>query len=104
MVFAARWPAATYTVTSIADLNTRISSAVAGDIIIVQDGVYTTSSSIGVTRTGTAANPILIRAQTVGGVEITGTHGFNISSPAAYIIVEGFKFTHSNSLSISTGT
>src|SRR5262245_56151947 len=97
-------PSATYSVSSITDLNSRISIAVAGDVIIVQNGVYTTSSSLAVTRTATAANPILIRAQSVGGVEITGTHGFNMSSPAAYIIIDGFKFTHSNSLSISTGT
>src|SRR5262249_50102487 len=57
---------ATYQVSSISELNTRIASAVAGDTIIVQNGVYTTSSSIGVTRVGTAVNPIMIRAETVG--------------------------------------
>ena len=96
--------AATYQVGSISELNTRISSAVAGDTIIVSNGIYTTGSSIAVTKVGTAANPITIKAQTVGGVEIKGSHGFNLNSPAAYIIIQGFKLTHTNALSIASGT
>jgi autotransporter-associated beta strand protein len=96
--------AATYQVGSISELNSRISSAVAGDTIIVSNGVYTTTSSIAVTKVGTSANPIIIQAQTIGGVEIKGTHGFNLNSPAAYIIIQGFKFTHTNSLGIASGT
>ena len=86
--------AATYNVNSIADLQARINSAVAGDIIIMHNGVYTTSAAITVNRQGTAADPIRIVAQTVGGVEITGAQGFNITNPAAYIVIEGFLFTH----------
>lgn len=96
--------AATYVVSSISELNTRISGTVAGDLIIVTNGVYSSSSSINITRTGTAANPITIMAQTIGGVEITGSRGFTLSSPAAYITIQGFKFTHTNSISISSGT
>src|SRR4051812_48143633 len=65
--------AATYVVSSISELNPRISAAVAGDVIIVTNGVYSSASAINITRTGTAANPITIMAQTIGGVEITGT-------------------------------
>lgn len=86
--------AATYQVNSIPDLQARINSAVAGDIIIVHNGIYTTSSSITVNRQGTLSNPIRIVAQTIGGVEISGTHGFDIRSPAAHVEVEGFLFTH----------
>jgi hypothetical protein len=86
--------AATYEVNSIPDLQTRINNAVAGDVIIVHNGVYTTSASITVNRKGDATNPIRIVAQTVGGVEITGTHGFNVTSPAAWVEIEGFLFTH----------
>ncbi len=96
--------ATTYTVSSITELNTRISSAVAGDTIIVTNGVYNSSSSINITRQGTAANPITIMAQTIGGVEITGSRGFTFSSPAAYVTIQGFKFTHTNSISIPSGT
>src|SRR4051812_41131653 len=79
--------AATYNVGSIANLITRIDSAVAGDFIIVSNGVYTTSASIGISRVGTAVNPITIRAETVGGVEINGTQGFSLNSGAAYISI-----------------
>jgi hypothetical protein len=95
--------AATYYVGSIASLTTRINSAVAGDEIVVSNGVYTTSASLGINRVGTAANRIVIRAETVGGVEITGTHGFNLNSGATYITIQGFKFTHAASIGISSG-
>ena len=94
--------AATYYVGSIANLTTRINSAVAGDEIILSNGVYTTSSAITVTRVGSAANRILIRAETVGGAEIGGTSGFAFNSGAAYVTVQGFKFTHSGSINISS--
>jgi hypothetical protein len=94
MTCAATASAATYEVNSIADLQSRINSAVPGDIIVVHNGVYTTTASITVNRQGTATDPIRIVAQTIGGVEITGTHGFNVTSPAAYIVIEGFLFTH----------
>lgn len=96
--------AATYVVSSLSQLTTRISTAVAGDTIIVTNGVYSSPSAINITKVGTAANPITIMAQTIGGVEITGTKGFTFSSPAAYITVQGFKFTHTNSINISSGT
>jgi poly(beta-D-mannuronate) lyase len=86
--------AATYQVDSIGSLTMRINSAVAGDEIVMANGVYTTSASIGINCAGTAANRIVIRAATIGGVEITGTHGFSLNSGAAYITIQGFKFTH----------
>src|SRR5262245_4465429 len=86
--------AATYQVNSIVDLQARIDNAVAGDVIIVLNGVYTTNASITVNRQGTLTSPIRIIAKTVGGVEINGTHGFDIRSPAAHIEIDGFLFTH----------
>ena len=47
--------AATYDVGTLTDLNTRIGSAVAGDLIVVSNGVYTNNSTINITRVGTAA-------------------------------------------------
>jgi hypothetical protein len=87
---------ATYQVSSIADLRTRINSAVAGDVIVMANGVYTATSSIGISRVGTAANPITIRAAIIGGVELTGTsgYGFSANSGAAHVHIQGFKFTH----------
>ena len=94
--------AATYYVNSISALTTRINAAVAGDEIVVSNGVYTTTASLGISRAGTAGNRILIRAETVGGVEIAGTHGFSFNSGAAYVTVQGFKFTHANSINLTT--
>jgi poly(beta-D-mannuronate) lyase len=92
------WPttasAATYQVNSLPDLQVRINSAVAGDIIIVHNGVYTADTAITINCQGIATDPIRIVAQTIGGVEITGAQGFNITNPAAYVVIEGFLFTH----------
>ena len=60
-------PAATYYVNSISALATRINAAIAGDEIVLSNGVYATSASIGIARAGTAANRIVIRAETIGG-------------------------------------
>ncbi len=91
---AAPASAAIYTVSSIPDLQTRIDAALPGDIIIVRRGVYTTSASITVGRQGTESDPIRILAQWPGAVEITGTHGFNVVSPATHVEIIGFTFTH----------
>jgi poly(beta-D-mannuronate) lyase len=88
--------ATVHTVNSLSALQTRINSAVAGDVIILQNGIYTNTSAISINRVANAASPILIRAQTTNGVEITGAHGFSLNSPAAYIIIQGFVFTHTS--------
>jgi alpha-L-fucosidase len=96
VVCAGTASAADYTVKSIADLQSRIDRAVAGDTIVVDDGVYTTRAAISVMRSGTAKGPITVRAHTTGGVEIAGTHGFALRAPAAYVVIEGFRFTHAS--------
>lgn len=86
--------AATELVDSIAALQSTIHRAAPGDTIILRNGVYTTSSPLTVRQAGTMDAPITIAAETVGGVEITGTHGFNLAAPAAHIVISGFTFTH----------
>jgi poly(beta-D-mannuronate) lyase len=89
--------ATTITVASIADLQKAINNAVPGDIIVLKNGVYTTTEDILVNKQGTAKQPITITAQGIGQAEITGKGGFNLVSPSKYIIIKGFKFTHSAS-------
>ena len=94
LAWAATAAAATHTVTSIAELQARIDTAVPGDTIVVRNGVYTISAAITVETQGTEGAPIRIAAQSVGGVEITGTHGFDVRSPAMHVEITGFLFTH----------
>jgi poly(beta-D-mannuronate) lyase len=82
------------TVNSIAALQTAINEAKAGDVISVADGVYTTDTDIVVKAVGTETKPITIAAAHTGMAEITGKSGFLVSSPSAYVIIKGFKFTH----------
>src|SRR4051812_10503376 len=84
-IVAGRLVAANYTVDSVADLQARIAAAEAGDTITVKDGAYTTAAALKVERAGTKEKPITITAQTIGGVEIRGTHGFEVVKPAAYV-------------------
>ncbi len=87
--------AAIYSVSSIPDLQACIDAAQPGDIIIVRRGVYTTSASITV---GSDKAPRAIRSGSSRNgrapPEITGTHGFNVVSPATHVQIVGFKFTH----------
>jgi poly(beta-D-mannuronate) lyase len=94
MACATTASAAIYSVSSIPDLQARIDAALPGDVIIVRRGVYTTSASITVGRQGAEGAPIRILSQWPGAVEITGTHGFNVVSPASHVQIIGFKFTH----------
>jgi len=105
LFLSGRLSAATITVSSLSALQTAINNAVPGDVIILSNGVYTATSDITINKQGTAAQPITIAAQTIGGAEITGTNGFSIVSPATYIIIKGFKFTHSASqATMASGT
>ena len=90
-------PAATINVSSLPALQTAIDGAAPGDVIVLANGVYNATTDITISKQGTAALPITITAQSIAGAEITGTAGFRIASPAAYIVIKGFKFTCSAS-------
>jgi poly(beta-D-mannuronate) lyase len=90
---------------SIAALVTALKTVAPGDVLTLKNGVYTTSGQITVRAVGTAERPIVIRAETPGGVEISGTHGFKASEPATHLIITGFKLTHAaGKSSIAEGT
>jgi poly(beta-D-mannuronate) lyase len=94
LAWAGTAAAATHTVGSIAELQARIDTAIPGDVIVMRNGVYTTSAAITIDRQGAEDAPIRIAAQSIGGVEINGTHGFDVMSPAMHIEITGFLFTH----------
>jgi poly(beta-D-mannuronate) lyase len=100
-----RLSATTIPVSSLSALQTAINNAVPGDIIVLANGVYTASTDITISKQGTASQLITITAQTTGGAEIKGTAGFSVLSPAKYIVIRGFKFTHNASqATMATGT
>ena len=86
--------AATYEVSSIAELQSHTDRALPGDAIVLRNGVYVTSAAITVNRPGTGTAPIRIVAKTIGGVTITGAQGFNVRAPAAHVQIIGFVFAH----------
>jgi len=95
--------AAEIKVSSLADLQTALGHAVPGTRIVVANGVYTSTNAIRVACQGRASKPIVIAAETNGGVEINGGRGFMLSKPAAYVTIEGFKFTHETGIEQSGG-
>lgn len=92
-------------VDSIAALRTNIGKSMPGETIVLKNGTYTVDAAINVTCVGTAEQPITITAESVGGAEIAGVHGFKVNAPAAHVIISGFKFTHtSGKTGIAEGT
>jgi poly(beta-D-mannuronate) lyase len=87
--------AKTIVVKFIGALQKAVNEANAGDTVLVTNGMYTTGTDITITREGTADKPIIIMAETNGRVEMTSLGGFNIMSPAKYVVITGFHFTHS---------
>jgi poly(beta-D-mannuronate) lyase len=88
--------AKTIIVASLPELQTAIDKAVAGDVVILKNGVYTTDDDVVIKSKGSADKPITITAESIGGAEIKGMGGVNIKSPAAYIIIRGFKFANAS--------
>src|SRR3954471_11394866 len=84
------------TVDTLSALQVRLDAAKAGDVITVKNGTYTTTGPITVKTRGSAGKPIRIAAETVGGVTITGSDGFDVIAPAAHIQIDGFVFTHAS--------
>lgn len=105
LAMAAPALAASHTVSTIAELQAKIKTAAPGDTILVKNGTYATSAPLVVSCVGTAEQPITIAAESVGGVELGGTHGFAVNKPAAHVTINGFTFTHaSGKTSIAGGT
>ena len=95
MVFQSALFCVAQTVESISGLQAAIDKAAPGDVITLRNGVYTTDKSIIVSCSGSEDKLITIRAETVSGVEINGTHGFTFDR-AAYVVLSGFKLTHAS--------
>ncbi|AKJ03336.1 poly(beta-D-mannuronate) lyase [Archangium gephyra] len=86
-------PRRTLTARRLDELRSMIASAVPGDRIELANGTYTNKTPIEVSVRGTEQHPIVITAQTVGGVTIGGASSFHVKG-ASHVILRGFKLTH----------
>lgn len=84
-------PAKEFRISTPSDFSSVISSVKAGDTITILNGTYS-NWTISFNANGTAASPILLRAEAIGGVSLTGTSTIKIDG--AYLIVDGFTFTN----------
>ena len=62
-----------------------------GDTIILSDGTYTGPGTIDLTAYGEEDNPIVVRAETPGGVILTGEPTF-VNITGSYLVLHGFHF------------
>jgi poly(beta-D-mannuronate) lyase len=85
-----------HVVDSLETLAARIKTAAPGDTVVMKNGTYTTERDILVECAGTAELPIIIRAESIGGVEIAGAGGFDVEEPALHVAIAGFVFTHAS--------
>lgn len=76
--------------TSTYEFSQMLSSAQPGDHIVLADGTYNLGGQMQLTRSGTAQNPIVIRAQNVLGAKLPG--GFNYGIGTAHVWLWGLDF------------
>jgi len=83
--------AAEFFVTNMTQLNNFVPQARAGDSIVMRSGVWS-GADITFKGTGSAGNPITLRAETPGRVFLTGSSGLAMSG--SHLVVEGLVFTN----------
>jgi poly(beta-D-mannuronate) lyase len=89
-------------VRSIYELRTAIGRAVPGSVITVADGTYEVPAGAPIAITGkrgTPGRPIVIRAESIGGVVLTGEQSFVLTG-SADITLSGFVFRQSTTLEL----
>ena len=78
-------------VSSASDVTTAMLTAQPGDVLVWTDGTYNDQAIGFYGANGTAEHPITLRAQTPGGVILTGNS--KISIGGEYLIVSGFELS-----------
>lgn len=78
----------TYNISDPEDLENQ--TYVAGDEIILANGIYDTDERIDFIGNGTAGNPIIFKAENPGGVKFIGGLQMNIGGD--YVVVDGFHW------------
>ncbi|WP_217180909.1 chondroitinase-B domain-containing protein [Streptomyces sp. AC495_CC817] len=95
----------TTTVTSISALQTAINNSDPGDTIVLKNGSYSVSTavSLGSSASGTSAEPVIVKAETVGGVTLTGSSSFSFSG-VHDVSIQGFRFTQSTTIDVGSSS
>ena len=81
-------------VDSPAALREALRRAVPGDRIQLKDGVHQLDATLSIRSGGTADRPLIIEAETLGGAELTGSHGIAIGESAEHVVIRGLRLTH----------
>lgn len=84
--------------TSASALKTAINASSNGGTFIVKNNTYN-DFSVSIEKMATEANPIIIKAESVGGVTLTGESYFTFKK-SAHITLEGFVFDATNDASL----
>jgi poly(beta-D-mannuronate) lyase len=96
---------ASTTVTSISALQSAIDNSDPGDTIVLKNGSYAVSSavSLGSGASGTSSEPVTVRAESVGGVTLTGSSSFSFSG-VHDVSIQGFRFTQSTTIDVGSSS
>ncbi|GAA3115570.1 poly(beta-D-mannuronate) lyase [Kribbella aluminosa] len=77
---------------SLDELRAAIAAAKPGTVVTVANGTYEVTSPIAITGTrGTCDEPVVVRAESVGGVVLTGEQSFVLSA-SSDVTISGFAF------------
>ncbi|ATB27089.1 chondroitinase-B domain-containing protein [Melittangium boletus] len=86
-------------VSTAAQLTTALANATAGTTIVLANGTYTKSGAFSLNKSGTASSPITLRAANRGKALISGGAFLQVSG-AAYVVIEGLKFTNTGNSAV----
>lgn len=79
--------------TTVTAFKAAMANPVPGTVIVLANGSYPDLGVAELDDSGTATSPIVIRAQTPGGVTFTGSAQFFVDN-ANYAVFDGFRFTN----------
>jgi len=94
IIFAMHLHGTDYRVSSAGQVSTAMAAAIPGDTLTMVSGTWT-NANISFAGFGTSIAPILLRAETAGGVVLTGTSTLRISGK--HLIVDGLLFINGSS-------
>ncbi len=89
---------------SLDELRRAIAAARPGDDIVLASGTYDASDGQTIAvqgKRGTADAPITVRAESIGGVTLTGSRGF-VFGDSSYVTVSGFRLRQRSTFEVPT--